>query len=1176
MRREVISKLLISVLSLCVCSLLSAGAAKAQNLYGSIRGTVTDSTGATVPGATVTVTNMATNAPQQTTSKDDGSYSFLQLAIGDYAVKAEKTGFQVFAANRIHVDLDAVYTQNITLTLGTVSQEVTVQANQVQVETTSPQLGTVIEADQIVNMPLIGRNWVQLQQLQPGVVTGSDRFGGFGGGGNGTDYATNGGESQFNNFLVDGTDTNDILLNTTTVIVSPDAIAEFRMATSTMNPEYARSSGAVVNAIIKSGSNSFHGDGFDFYRDTFLNAVSYGSTSRTPYHENIFGGTVGGPVIKNHTFFFFSYQGRRLNGPQVNNGVENGIETTNVYTPAELAGTFGPTTIGSNPSPFPLWGDPCPPSGPKCAAGTPFSTLFASGNIPTQDFSSLSTGLVTKYVPAANFGAGGACTASLANPACNEYKYNATANAPYNQYLVRIDQNFNSRDTIWGTWLQSHNPVISTVPFIGSTLPGFSETDDQHFKFLSLAWTHVINDHMVNELRGGYNRFNYAAVNPTTPMLPSSAGFDINPQLPSGAGLPFMNVKGFFNLGFSEDGPQPRKDQVYQGVDNLTIVSGRHTLKLGFDMHRWQVWNPFSSENNGAFTFTAGGAFSTGNAGLDFLLGIPAFYGQGSGALEIGRTRQYYSYAQDQYKLRPNLTLTFGSGWTIDTPVLNEAYDGHGQAAFRPGQQSVVFPNAPLGVVYQGDPGVQAAGSTKPFKYFGPRVGFAYSPNWGGRLTGGPGKTSIRGGFGIYYDRSETEQSDQVVGMPPFAITSLGALSGHPAFANPFNDITGNAAGNAPNPFPYAGPSSSVQFTAAAGFLPIFGSCCSVLDPNVQDPMAENYNLTLERQLSSSMILTVGYVGSVAHHLSVGLPLNVARTLDPTTGALVFPYDPGTYGSIDEIFSIGNSRYNALEVSLNKHFAHGLQFLASYTYSHSIDDTSGFENSSFGECGASCGGFATVRTANPYCFPQCSVASSIYDARHRLVISYFYEIPGMRSNWWISRLTKGWTIAGITTFQTGFPLDVADEDFPSYFYGTWLAAASDFTDWDGPDQVAPVKYENPRKTGFWFNPSSFAPDAEVQGTLPAGTPPSSPLIYGNAPRNPLRGPGLNNWDFQVYKDTAITERTKFELRIDFYNFFNHTQFDPNGVITDISNPNFGEATAVLPARRIQLGGKFYF
>jgi hypothetical protein len=263
-------------------------------------------------------------------------------------------------------------------------------------------------------------------------------------------------------------------------------------------------------------------------------------------------------------------------------------------------------------------------------------------------------------------------------------------------------------------------------------------------------------------------------------------------------------------------------------------------------------------------------------------------------------------------------------------------------------------------------------------------------------------------------------------------------------------------------------------------------------------------------------------------------------------------------------------------VSLNKHFAHGLQFLASYTYSHSIDDTSGFENSSFGECGASCGGFATVRTANPYCFPQCSVASSIYDARHRLVISYFYEIPGMRSNWWISRLTKGWTIAGITTFQTGFPLDVADEDFPSYFYGTWLAAASDFTDWDGPDQVAPVKYENPRKTGFWFNPSSFAPDAEVQGTLPAGTPPSSPLIYGNAPRNPLRGPGLNNWDFQVYKDTAITERTKFELRIDFYNFFNHTQFDPNGVITDISNPNFGEATAVLPARRIQLGGKFYF
>ncbi len=1113
---------------------------------------VTDQSGAAVAGASITATNMATNISRQVVSGQDGTYAFLQLAIGDYAVRAEKAGFRAFAATKIHLEVNQVYVLAVPLTLGATAETVTVQANSTQVESTTPQLGVVIDANQIVNMPLIGRDFVNLQQLQPGVVSASDRFGTNGP----PDYSTNGAQSQMNVFLIDGTETNDIALNSPTFLPSPDAIQEFRMVTSTLNPEYARSSGAILNAIMKSGTNSFHGDAFDFYRDTFLNARNYFATSPQPYQQNLFGATLGGPIIKEHTFFFFSYQGERAIRPQTN--PIGPTVVTNVYTPAQLAGNFGAGAFATstNASPFPMFGDPCPAGGAPCAAGTPYSTLFASGNIPTQDFSSLSTGLVKKYVPLPNFGT-------------NQYSFNASEPLTDDQYLVRIDQTFNSKDSLWGTWFIESFPTSDTIPFAGATLPGFGSTDKENFKFLTVSWTHVFNDHMLNELRLGYNRFNYAATFPQTPTLPSSAGFSINPQHPSEAGLPVMQVAGLFTLGFSQFGPQPRIDQNYEGVDNFSLVRGSHTMKFGVDIRKWLVWNPFETYNSGSFTFSPTGTYSTGNAGADFLLGIPAFYSQSSGGLQHNRANEYYSYAQDEYKIRKNLTLTYGLGWTIDTPMTNFDFGDHAQVAFRPNQQSIVFPNAPLGVVYQGDPGVHAAGRTHIFKDFGPRFGFAYSPDWG-RISGGPGKMSIRGGYGIYYNRSEQEQDLQVLGMPPFSITSsLGASSGgvlqiNPSFAKPFVDIaTGQTLAN---PYPYAGASPNVQFTAAAGFLPIFSSCCAVLDANTQDPMAENYNLTVERQLTDSMILSAGYVGSVAHHLTYGVPQNVANSSG------TFLYDTPTYGSIDTLYSGANSNYNSLQVTLNKRLAHGLQFLGAYTYSHSFDEASSFENSTFGGVGGGnlgYGGFGGIRATNPYCFPKCDYASSIFDARQRFVLSYFYEIPGRRgSSWLLSRLTSGWTIAGITTFQTGFPLDVIDSSFPS---GGYQAAVSDFSSWEGPNLVGPVKYFDPRNSAdnAWFSASSFA-------RVTSNGDPTSAVSYGNAPRNPLRGPGLNNWDFQLYKDTQLNERMKVETRIEFYNIFNHTQFDALGVITDINNSNFGNETAAHDPRRIQLAAKFYF
>jgi Carboxypeptidase regulatory-like domain len=1165
---------LCSLFVAAVLALALPSAAKADNEYASIRGTVTDASGGVVPDAAITVTNPDTGITQRAFTGKDGTFSILQVQIGDYTLKAEKAGFKTFATTKIHLEINQVYVADIKMDIGEFTQVVTVESNGVQVETSTPQLGSVIDSNQILNMPLLGRNWLQLQQLEPGVQSASDRFGTGTGGGN---FSTNGAQSQMNSFLVDGTDSNDIVLNTQTFNVSPDAIQEFREVTSTVNPEYARATGSVVNAVTKSGTNSFHGDAFEFYRTPDLNGRNFFQQEKQIFHQNLFGGTIGGPVIKNHTFFFFSYQGNRFTAPQ------NAPSETPVYPSSPLTGTlvFPGLSTSAKLSPFALTGD----NGTVFPAGTPYSTVFSNGTIPTADINPISNTLVTKFVPLPNTVANGVPS----------FQFSPSLAGTQDQYLVRIDQTFNAKDSIWGSYLQDSTPTTETIPFVGTgaSLPGFGEIDSAHFKFLTLAWNHVINDHMLNELRGGWDRFNFGAVFPQNPALPSSVGFTgITPQITEGVGLPVINVAGLFDLGFTQDGPQPRIDQNFELADNFSVTHGRHTMKFGIDFRRWYVKNPFAAQNDGFYNFAGTGAYSTGVPGADFLLGIADSYSQGSGTRADERAQQYYSYAQDEFKIKSNLTLTYGLGWTVDTPMIDVAFDGHAQLAFRPGEQSTVFPNAPAGIVYGGDPGANPAGTTH-FKDFGPRLGFAYSPNWDGPLgwlTGGAGKTSIRAGYGIYYSRSESEQGDQVLGMPPFAITSRGAgslivsptLNGSPSFANPYADIAGN--GSVPNPFPFAGPPANVQFTTAGGYLPIYTFCCASLDIGTRDPVLYNYNLTIQRQVNSTTVVTLGYVGSAGRHESVALPVNIATNTAPCSAepltcnassqATIFPNDfklpANIYGPIDTIFSIGNSNYNSFQASVNKHLSHGLQFTAAYTWAHSLDDASGFENSGFGGSNAGFGGFGSVRASNPYCFPRCDYASSAFDGRNRLVISYFYQIPGTHGSNWVSRATNGWTIAGITTFQGGFPLDVVNTADPSL---GCQQNGEDFACWDVPNQVGAVKKLNPRTNGnAWFNASAFAPVV-----LAPGTPVNSAAAYGNASRNVVPGPGRNNWDFQLFKDTRINERMRVELRAEVYNIFNHTQFNPQFIITDINQgASFGQATAAYDARETQLAAKFYF
>jgi Carboxypeptidase regulatory-like domain len=1203
-------------------ALMGSETAWAQTANEKIQGTVTDPSGAAAPGVKVVATNVGTGITYEATSGADGDYHILNLPVGTYTVKASGPGFRTVTSTAISLSVDQIYTWNIKMELGQISETVTVETSNVQVETVNTQLGTVVSGSTIVDMPLNGRNWTQLQQLQPGVMSSSDRFG---------TYSTNGSQTQQNSFLINGQDSNDLPLNTPLIIPSPDAIAEFDMVTNTINPEYGRNSGAIMNAVIKSGTNSFHGDAFDFYRDTFLNTKDFFTGQSAVFHQNQFGGTIGGPVWKNHTFFFFSYQGSRYRQPQASS-------TQTVFTQAQRGGDFSdfdfngtppavPGDAPTNPSvsPFPMYGDassPCPVSGGvMCPAGTYYGQaydnsgnlitngLFSTGIIPTADMNTIATNLMNAYIPLPNTGTAG-------------YAFNAVSPGKVDQYLYQVDHTFSAKDSIRAYGFIQSNPSQDTLPFTGGTLPGFPEQAQRHAKQFTASWNHIFNPSVLNEVRFGYTRFNFVAVQPITPVLPSSLGFDINPQNPAGAGVPTISVSSpgsvSFTLGFSTNGPQPRIDQTYQLDDNFTYVMGKHSLKFGIDARRMHVTNPFNFLNNGSYSFGGSGSFSTGNAGADFLLGVPDSYNQSSGGFIDAGSQMFYLYAQDSWKVRSDFTVNYGLAWQINQPTTDHFNNNRAINCFRPGQQSVIYPTAPAGLVFPGDNGCTASGYQTGFHHFGPRLGLAWAPHSSGMLhflTGDSGKFSVRTGVGIYFNQSEEELTLQNLTAPPFSLTDggIGDVGGSPGFASPFstvnpgtvsytiyngssNPCTPPATGLCPtsaasvdpatlgNKYPFVPPpaGSNVDF----GFFEPLS--LNLLDPRFAVPYSVNYNLTVQRELPGQMILSVGYVGSQGRHEERAFELNpglnpAGCAADPSCVAnriyqgFYFPgnfkYDPTVFGSLGQQATDGNSIYHSLQASLNKRLSHGLDFLISYTYSHAQDNGSSLENSSFG-----------TRGTNPL-VPSLNWGDSAYDARQRLVMSYTYNIPVLRSmrSGVLGKIFSGWRVAGNTTFQTGFPINLATSNFTSLTCWAWTFYGCP----DNPDQVAPVVKYDPRnyqtlpsytgvnRTGnFYFAPASFC---QPTSTNPANN--TCPLQYGqfgNTGRDSFHGPGQNVTNLALMKDTHVTESMYFELRLETYNTFNHVNF--NAPSSNTNSSLFGRITSdsTIGPRLVQLAAKFYF
>jgi len=1123
--------------------------ARADELYGRVRGVVTDPSGAVLPGVQLKLTNTGTNISSELISDSDGAFQFINLKPGSYSLSATKVNFKTFQVSSIRVEPNNIRVENVVLEIGSVNETIEVAANQAQVEQSSMQLTATIDAKTITDLPLLNRNWINLQQTLPGVVTPDTRFG--------TNFATNGSQAQQNSFLVNGNDSNDLPLNSPLAVPNPDTIEEVKMVTNTINPEFGRNSGAIMNAVTKSGTNSFHGTAFEFYRDTFLNTHNFFQKTPQVFHQNLFGGTVGGPVWKSKVFFFYGLQITRARQPD-NNFVAN----PTVFSSAQLGGTWDPTVLTSNPIPFP--GGVTGPNGP-CAQGTAWNACFTGGSVPTSNYNPLSVQLVKQFVP-------------LPDLANNQVSLNPVATVKTNQHVGRLDLSPSQKNTIWFYALANNQSQINTLPFTGATLPGFGDQSTPVTKQFTAAWSHVFSSEMLNELRLGYTRLNFLNGVPVKVRQPASVGFpNIIPQLASGADYPQVNITGYFTLGGTNNGPQPRKDQTYQITDNFSWVKGRHSLKFGYDGRKFQVWNPFANSNDGVFSFDAAGSYSTGDPGLDFLLGVPNTYAQGSGSIIIDQAYEHYIYAQDQWRVKNNLTITFGAGYQIDTPLEEFQNKGLSRVCFQPGVQSTVFPTAPAGYTLPGDQGCNRyGGASTKWNHIGPRVGFAYSPDWG-RISGGRGKMSIRAGFGLYYNRSEGELNLQDLGIAPFGLNTLGVTDAStktnnfvPSFPNPYQDIASGFS--VANPFPYVPPAPGTTNIDFGIFEP-FGPNLSVISKNLTNPYSMNYNLTLERELPGQMILRASYVGAQGRKLFTSYTFNPITPAglqsclaDPTCTTSkgrsnlpfnhpdFYPFPGDIWGSAGQQTNGGYSNYNSFQLTVEKHLSHGLAFLSAYTYSHALDVSSSFEDTSFQAAGG----------VDPYGQFRRDYGSSAFDARHRWVISFDYEIPSLKHLWSAlpGRLVEGWRLTGINALQRGFPVNMQDSNNRSL---TCDVALSFYGCPDRPDLVSAPTILDPKASNkhLWFTTSSFAHNAI--GTL------------GNVGRGFLRGPGYWNADFSIQKDTRITEGKAIQLRLETYNLFNHTNFaNPSG---NVNSSLFGQITGVrrfTNSRLVQLGAKFIF
>jgi hypothetical protein len=1218
------------------CLLLVTSRLMAQST-AEIRGKVSDTGGNPIVSAFVMIASQDTTFLRAATTDENGEFELATLPVGTYDLQVKGEDFLPFEAKGVRASIGRVVDLRITLSKNPGAGGSLQRGESSMVEGENAQLGVVMDALAVSELPLKSRDTFGLLKLQPGVqgTLGADLF--YGNNLPGV-VSVNGGRSRSNNNNVNGGNAGDQMINSPSIEPSPDAVSEFRVISHNYDASLGRNSGSVLNVITKSGTSAWHGSAYEFLRNNLLDAKGYFEDEISDFKQNDFGATLGGPIRKDKSFVFGSYEGWRL---------RQGIASPPVVVPssAERTGNFssGPVFSGSisnAPVAQALINRPgcsaavAATGGAAIAAGAAYSSIFRGNRIPKQCFDPTAADLLQQFVP-------------LADPAGNLFQESPDAKVRQDQVTFRLDHNLNVQQQLsfyyYGDDASDREP-FTTFLNSGANLPGFGNETRNRFQQFNLSHVWGITAKTTNEARFVYYRSGQRKllspartnlVQDSCKTVPASECFS-DPSKPSlgitpgyGAaneGVPFVSLSGGFAFGNNQAGNFSQTGNIYQGLETYTRILGGHTLKFGGDVRNERLNQLYFYNINGGFYFNGGGLNDIAYSDLvpDYLLGLVDTYTEGSANAVDVRTTQTGVFAQDAWKLRPNLALNYGLRWEWNTP---QADASEQIQAFRAGQATTVFPcglNAtdplttsikggkcgpgtpgesvfPLGLVFPGDAGVPQGLTNNYWHAFAPRVGLAWSPassqGWISKLTGGPGQMSVRLGWGIFYDSDEELMlGEDFTAQPPFGgSTSLSNVF----FNTPFLNQNGSVA---PNPFhgfldPERG--SPVDF---ALFRPItlYGN----FPPKLRNQYSEHYHFTVQRELTRNTLWQFGYVGSQGHRLlgnldenygnaqtcldlnripglscgpfgadgeyiipagaipagvTVHLPYGSVASVtgpnanpitlvglrkysspfcQPTSGVGCPPDGVPVFASIFGTLPVANSVYNSFQAAVNKRLSHGLQFLASYTWSRSIDNASSFENA-----------------VNPI-DPAKSRSLSLFDARHRFVFSGYWRVPEFEVKNWSRHVMNGWALSGIVTVQSGFPIRlISDSDME-------LMNSSNFESVGEPQQVGPFQRLSPQSSGgYYFNPAAFT-------NAPLGQ-------IGNAPRTICCGPGINNVDFAVHKVMTVGEGKNLEFRTEFFNAFNHTQFfNPDGNFTDGST--FGQVSKARDARLVQMALKLTF
>jgi hypothetical protein len=1217
------------------------------SITGSISGVVTDSSGAVIAGAQVVAIDTQTGVRTTVTTDAKGFYSFPSLPVGTYDLEISQVGFKTFHKTGLVVDANSALRADATLTVGTASEKVEVTTDTVHVETESTQMGEVITGKTMTAVPLNGRAFTDLLSLQPGVspytsaqTTGTGMTGvndrPVDGGLSSGSQSVNGQREAANGFMVNGSNVGEGKTNGAAIIPNLDSISEFRIITNNFDAEYGNYSGGQVNVVTKSGSNSFHGSGFEFLRNTSLDAKNYFalSTEKTPvFRQNQFGGTFGGPLIRNKTFFFIDYQGwRQTQAPTQTQQMPSLANFSGDFSQEAQADAFASTQVST---------DPNNPNNqqtvqvPKQVGGSGFAGLLAQRlNNPniTDGFPYyfLATDTIPSTVNTSNpqtYGANCTSTSQCVFPGGiipqtqnNQQVWSPVAtnmlklglipqpNAPGNLFVtsayarklrddkggIRIDQNTRF-GTLFGYYFADDYVLNDPFPNGGANVPAstfaYNAVTAGRAQMINLGDTKNFGAYTVNEFRFSYVRNALVLATPQGGVGPNfslaNLGFvtpwgaagGISPIQPKLEGVPYITFNNFI-LGVPQVSTRQYNNS-FQVLDNFSRVIGTHSIRFGGQFHYDQINERNLAAENGQYGFTGN---ETGIDFADFLIGAPNSLTQASPQLLDSRSKYYALFAQDSWRATSNLVLNYGLRWEASMPW----YDTQNKTeTIIPGKQSVKFPGAPLGYVVAGDPGVPRTLAPTRWNNFSPRLGLAYSPSASSgileKLFGGPGRTSIRLGAGLYYTSVEDLSQFLEVGDPPYGL--FYGSANPPLLEAPF--LTRSSLANVGQRFPFPFPPTNVSPKNPDTTFPWAQveplSFDWSFDSRNKLPYSEHYELSIQRQVGTNTVITASYVGNQGHRLvsaveanpanpAACLALNDPTKLDPnfagpcgpfsetppfavtvqngqstgtstpwvtTTGqtiAAVRPLGP-LFDTNPFVSTVANSRYNSLQLSAG-HNTGSLSFLAGYTYSKCMDNASGLQDS-----------------INPF-DPRLSVALCNFDVTQNFVFSYNWMLPfdKLVGTGWARKVAGGWSLSGVTNFATGLPVTLTENDDNSLIGAN--AAPVDVPNFAGGKVLADT---NPRHRNPYFNTSLFTNELLGQ--------------FGNSRRRFFHGPGLNNFNIALSKATKITESKELQLRIEAFNLFNHAQFiNPTGEI----NANFGQVTNARDPRIMQIGAKFLF